>query len=162
VNCQTRSSRAFFYFLPIWAGKFAFFRATAGLKCSPLFSALRFGAERRIYFSPGILAHSTFNPGVIMCPHCLSVPGGCVHCRPDRALRPPTQASIAAAKTADERTGVTRSLLTNADRVALGIFTKPWRGVARETGYNPQTPRRKAESGQRTFNCVLPANFSLA
>jgi hypothetical protein len=98
-----------------------------------------------------------------MCPHCLTAFGQCPHCRgADKPLRPPTQASIAAFKAAETRHGVQKSSLTNAERVALGIFPKPWRGVAREAGYNPKpAARAKSPAPGRRFNTVLPANFTL-
>jgi len=96
------------------------------------------------------------------CPHCLNLPAGCVHCHPDQPLRPPTQASIAAFK-AERPTGVQKSSLTPADRVALGIFPKPWRGVAAETGTPPKAPAHRSHlpPAARRFNTVLPANFCL-
>lgn len=96
-----------------------------------------------------------------MCPHCLTAFGNCPHCRgADKPLRPPTQASIAAFKASEIRHGVTRSSLTNADRVALGIFTKPWRGIARDGHYDP-VPAARAKVPPPRFNTVLPANFHL-
>ena len=102
------------------------------------------------------------NQRMPMCPHCLTAFGNCIHCRgADKPLRPPTQASIAAFIQAEIHHGVRKSSLTNADRVALGIFTKPWRGIAREAGYDPTPAERRPVAARRNFNCVLPANFSL-
>ena len=96
-----------------------------------------------------------------MCPHCLTSTGGCVHCH-ERPLRPPTVASIANARLAAPGRGVQKSCLTVADRAALGLFPKPWRGVAAGRHYTSPTPgpdRPAALQEWRGANCVLPAGF---
>lgn len=78
-----------------------------------------------------------------MCPHCLSSAQACPHCGGDRPLRPPTERSIQNFKTARIERGITKSSLTNDDRDRLGIFRKPWRGVASPVPIIGQ-PRRVA------------------
>jgi len=101
-----------------------------------------------------------------MCPHCMTAFGQCPHCRgADRPLRTPTERSIAAFDAANPRKGVQKSLLTNADRIALKIFTKPWRGVA-ATSPRPRTQENRqnrphVRAAVKTFNTVLPAGFHL-
>ena len=96
-----------------------------------------------------------------MCPHCLggsllAVRKDCIHCR---------EGSLAA----QEAAGRTTSNLTPADRIALGIFAKPWRGVAsthplrvtdvrRDRRANPIVLRHAAALP----NGVLPSNFALS
>jgi hypothetical protein len=80
-----------------------------------------------------------------------------VHCH-DHPLRPPTERSIASQKLAVVSPGLTRSSLTNDDRIALQIFTKPWRGIARERGQTTEPMRRMVAVD---WNTVLPANFAL-
>jgi len=88
------------------------------------------------------------------CPHCLNQPGGCIHCR---------EARIAAR----ELRGPVTSQLTNADREKLGIFLKPWRGVAAGTScfasqHRPERPERRGQiPPRRMFNSVLPLSFAL-
>lgn len=64
-----------------------------------------------------------------MCHHCLTSTGGCIHCRERNMAE-------------QEAGGRTTSLLTNEDRQRLGIFQKPWRGVA---CHHPQVKRERRE-----------------
>ena len=88
-----------------------------------------------------------------MCPHCLTAAGNCIHCRgADKPLRPPTVASIANFKLAEIRHGVQKSSLTPAQRAELGLFPKPWRGIARETAYDPAPATRETRRHRQIFN----------
>ena len=78
---------------------------------------------------------------MIACPHCLGA--GCLHCR-ERHL--------------EQSRLVRRSLLTDADRIALCIFTKP---LILASQSKPCVSTRSARPAALRFNSVLPANYRL-
>ena len=75
------------------------------------------------------------------CPHCMGA--GCLHCR-ERHL--------------EQSRLVRRSLLTDDDRRALCIFTKP---LILASQSKPCASARSAMPAALRFNSVLPANYHL-
>ena len=78
---------------------------------------------------------------MLSCPHCMGA--GCIHCK-----------ELHVEQSRLRR----RSLLTDDDRRALCIFTKP---LILASQRNPCASARSARPAAYQFNSVLPANYHL-